>query len=414
MTIVRRQSESVLRKALSDTPVVFINGARQTGKSTLVRTVGQALPNFTYKSLDDLNTCASAKNDPIGFIRDLNGIVAIDEVQKATDLLPTIKLSVDNDRRPGRFILTGSANILLLPQVSESLAGRMEIITINPLAMSEIYGSSNDFIGKLFSESDNPFAQTNDNPLPFEHDLIFSGGYPEVVLSRCDVERRYVWFSSYLTSILQRDIRDIANISDLTEFPRLLALIATRSGSILNVADLSRALSIPMTTLKRYISYLETAFLVCRVAAWHGSTAKQIIKSPKLYVCDTGLMAYLCGAEKERYLSDGLLRGQMFESFVGLELLKQITWAKQYGLKLYHYRTSAGDGVDFIIQTPSGDFVGIEVKSSATTGAEDFAALRRLASITGKKFIRGVVVYSGTQTLSFGERLLAVPVSQLW
>jgi len=414
MTTIWRNAQKTLARALLDTPVVFINGARQTGKSTLVKAVGEGLPDFSYHSLDDLNLCASARKDPHGFINGLAGSVAIDEVQKAVDLLPAIKLSIDKDRRPGRFILTGSSNILLLPQVSESLAGRMEIITLAPFSMGEICGSRADFISALFSGDSTPFARSLPESVPFVPELIFRGGYPEVVLSRTDEERRHAWFSSYLISILQRDIRDLAHVSDLTEFPRLLALIAARSGSILNVADLSRGLSIPMTTLKRYISYLETAFLIQRIPAWSASPVKQVVKSPKLLIGDTGLAAHLCGAVKERYMADGLLRGQLFEAFVGLEIQKQLSWSSRSGLTLHHYRTTHGDEIDFIIQAPSGEFVGIEVKSSATTGSEDFAALRRLAQTAGKRFVCGVVIYTGTETLSFGERMFALPVSRLW
>jgi len=398
--------------ALADTPVVFINGARQTGKSTLVKKIGLEISAFNYLTFDDATLFSSASSDPTGFIQGLSGTTALDEVQKVPDLLSAIKLAVDNNRKPGSFILTGSANILLLPKVSESLAGRMEIITLYPLSQGEVENTEEGFVDALFSDAPLPFSNMPLTGTPLI-ERFFRGGFPEA-FSRTDEERRRAWYGSYVSAVIQRDIRDMAHIDGLTELPRLLALVAARTGSIMNLADFSRSLGIPHTTMKRYLAFLEMAFLVKRIPPWSANSVKRLVKAPKLYVCDTGLAASLAGASAARFAAEPLLRGQLFENFTAMELAKQITWSATQGIGLYHCRTGDGKEIDFILEDPAGRIAAVEVKSSATVGPEDFSTIRQLAAATGNRFIRGVVLYSGESTLSFGERLAAVPIHQLW
>ena len=404
--IQRRLSEALLR-ALDDTPVVLLHGARQTGKTTLARHLAESHP-ARYITLDDAVILAAARQDPAGFLAGIDGPVVLDEIQRAPDLLLAIKAEVDRHRRPGRFLLTGSANILLLPKLSESLAGRMEILTLRPFSQGEIAGRGETFIATLFAAS----LPLNDATA---HNLacrVMRGGYPPAV-ERVDPDRRRAWFGSYITTILERDVRDLAHIEALTSLPRMLGLIAGRAAGLVNFAELSRSLAIPQTTLKRYFALLEATFLVQLLPAWSNNLGKRLIKAPKLFLNDTGLAAYLLGVSEDRLEHEGPLRGALLENFVAAELAKQASWSSQHP-HLFHFRTAAGQEVDFVLENASGAIAGIEVKASATVTAHDFAGLRALAEIAGPRFHRGVVLHTGDAAVPFGSNLCALPVSALW
>lgn len=398
-----------MEAAAGDTPVVLLHGARQTGKTTLAQAVGRK-HGAAYFSLDDGATLAAASSDPDGFIAGLPGPVVLDEVQRALGLFLAIKAAVDRDRTPGRFLLTGSANVLMLPRLSESLAGRMEVLTLWPLSQSEMAGSEGRFVEALFG------ARFSHRQLQVGTDglarRIVQGGFPEAVARR-GADRRSAWFRSYLTTVLQRDVRDLANIEGLTQLPQLLALLATRTAGLLNFSDLSRSVSIPMTTLKRYFALLEATFLVTLVPPWMTNLGLRLVKSPRLYVADTGIAAHLVGADEERLARDPTLLGQLLENFVVMEIRKQLGWTKRR-VSMFHYRTQAGREVDVVLEDAEGGIVGVEVKATSSPNGDDFKGLRSLAEAAGAKFLRGVVLYNGTQVVPFGEDLLAVPVAALW
>lgn len=397
--------------ALQDTPVVFVNGARQTGKSTLVQKLITREHPARYLTFDDSNLLAAASSDPAGFITGLEGPLIIDEVQRVPDLFLAIKAEVDKNRQPGRFLLTGSANVLLLPQIAESLVGRMEILTLWPLSQGEIESRKETFIDRLFSGrsvSGGSSSITTINVVK----KILSGGFPEV-LSRTDVNRQKAWFSSYITTILQRDVRDISNIEGLTSIPRLLSLVAARTGGLLNYAELSRSFSIPQTTLKRYLSLLETTFLVKLLPAWSANLGKRLVKSPKILMTDTGLLSHLMGIDDKRLKNEPQLFGALLENFAAMELAKQAGWSDSQP-QLFHFRTQAGQEVDIVLEDAAGKIVGIEVKAGSTVKTDDLKGLRMLADSVGSKFIRGVVLYCGSEHVPFGPKLTAVPMSELW
>jgi predicted AAA+ superfamily ATPase len=337
--------------------------------------------------------------------------VVIDEVQRAPELFMAIKAAVDRDRRPGRFLLTGSADVMLLPRLSESLAGRMEILTLWPLSQGEIEGTEESFIDALFS-----------NELPTKIKIrqdwagllarMLRGGYP-VIQGRLTEDRQKAWFGSYVSAILQRDVRDLASIEGLTLLPRLLSLLATRSTSLLNFSEFSRSAAIPQTTLKRYMALLEMTFLIQTLPAWSSNLGKRLVKAPKLILNDTGLMAYLLGLSGERLATESTLAGPLLENFVAMELRKQATWSKSHP-QLFHFRTLAGQEVDIVLEDAAGKLVGIEVKASATVDGKDFRGLRAVAELTGRRFQNGVVLYTGFECIPFGPRLHAMPVSTLW
>ena len=396
--------------ALSDTPVVLINGARQTGKTTLVRSLVRERVDARYFSLDDAAVLAAAAGDPTGFVAAGDGLVVIDEVQKVPDLLPAIKLAVDRDRRPGRFLLTGSAHVLTLPRISESLAGRIEILTLWPFSQGEIAGTPEGFVDAVFS-SDPP--RLGDEP-PGSPDLrtrVVLGGFPEV-LERADEDRRRAWFASYVSTILQRDVRDLANIESLTDMPRLLSLLASRVSGLMNKAEISRDADIAYATLDRYLALLQMTFLFQPLAAWSGNLGKRLTKAPKVHLCDSGLAAHLMGMIGGRP-RDPTTIGPLIESFVAMELRKQASWARTQ-VSLYHFRTAARREVDLMLEDGAGRVVAIEVKASATFGKRDIGGLRSLAHDLGKRFHRGVLLYGGETVVPLGDRLQAMPISALW
>ena len=408
-----RHITSRLLEALSDSPVVLLHGARQTGKSTLVQHLTSGEHPARYFTFDDAAVLAAATSDPAGFLAGIEGPIALDEVQRVPELFLAIKADVDRNRWPGRFLLTGSANVLMLPKLSESLTGRMEILPLWPLSQGEIAERREGLIDSLFARR--PFESVqakgkDDGPALI--DRILRGGYPEAQ-RRESPSRRRAWFNSYVSTILQRDIRDLANVEGLSAMPRLLSLLAARVGSLLNHSEVSRSLGMPQTTLKRYMALLEATFLVQLLPAWSGNLGKRLVKSPKLYLNDTGLAASLLGMGDEAALRQAQVLGSLAEDFVVMELRKQAAWS-QTEPGLFHYRTLTGQEVDVVLESPSGELVGIEVKTSATVNAADLKGLRALAEDAGKRFRQGVLLYQGREVVPFGEHLHAVPVDALW
>jgi predicted AAA+ superfamily ATPase len=407
--MIQRHIQESIRRAMTDTPVVLLNGARQTGKTTLAQAMA-AGTGGQYFTLDDSATLALAAGDPSGFIRNLTGPVILDEIQKAPDLFPAIKLAVDKDRQPGRFLLTGSANVMTLPRLSESLAGRMEIIPLYPFSAGELVGAIEGFLPRLFAGTIG-----KSKPSSARDDIaarLTRGGYPEAAQREAD-GRRAAWFASYISTILQRDVRDLARVDALHSLPNLLKLLAARASGLLNLADVGRDASLPHTTLTRYLALLETVFLVHRLPAWSRNLGQRLVKAPKLHLVDTGLACHLLGADARRLSEDRPLLGRLLESFVVGELRKQLSWTDPQ-TTLYHFRTATGSEVDVVLEKPDGSVAAIEVKASATVAASDFAALKALRDQLGNQFRAGVVLYLGDQIVPFGDNLWLVPAPALW
>ncbi|MCK4340573.1 MAG: ATP-binding protein [Phycisphaerae bacterium] len=398
--MLRRNVTPLLLDALADTPVVLLHGARQTGKTTLVRAVAEEEHPARYLTLDDPAVRAAALADPQGFVDQAAGPVVIDEVQRVPELALAIKAAVDQKRRPGRFLLTGSANVLQVPRLSESLAGRMEILTLWPFSQGEIAGVHETFIDTLFAGRFPRLGTVEKKGRPIAERLL-KGGYPEA-RQRKSEQRRRAWFAAYIDTILQRDVRDLANIEGLTALPRLLALLATRASSLLNYADLARSIQIPQTT-----------FLIQLLPPWSSNLGLRLVKSPKLYLSDSGLLVYLLGVDRERLGADPTQLGHVLENFVVTELRKQAAWSKSRP-RLFHYRTQTGREVDIVLEGNGGRIVGLEIKAGLTITSGDFKGLRHLANTVGERFRRGVLLYGGTETLPFGKRLHACPLESVW
>ena len=412
MDLLKRNLEGRLVEALSDTPVVLLHGARQTGKSTLVQTISQEMHPATYVTFDDVTTMGAVKRDPLGFLEAYDGPVILDEVQRVPEVFLAIKELVDRQRIPGRFLLTGSANVLLLPKLSESLAGRMEVLTLWPFSQGEMESCQEAFVDAVFSER--RFAYPSGGAID-RADLTaraLRGGYPEAI-QRKTQPRRTAWFESYVTTVIHRELRDLANIEHLTELPRLLGLLAARAGGLLNYTEISGVVGLPQTTVKRYLSLLETLYLLIPLPAWAPNLGKRLIKRPKVLLNDSGLIAYLTGLDERQVKKDATSFGPALENFVAMELRKQISWSRTRP-SMYHFRTSTGAEVDLVLESPSGDLVGIEIKTATRVRDEDLRGLELLRELTGERFRRGVVLYTGKESIPLGKDLHVLPIDSLW
>ena len=412
MPMFNRFISKSIAEALLDTPVILINGARQTGKSTLCR---QLMEEGIFKgqsvTMDDPATLAAALADPMGFLQDLDNHIIIDEVQRAPELFLGIKKLIDENRKGRRIILTGSADVMTLPKVADSLAGRIEIHHLWPLSQSEIRGKASNFLNTLISADGHfPNKKTAWKQII---EIIKIGGYPEAVQREAET-RRAKWFESYIIAILQKDIRELANIEGLTQIPNILHLIATRVGSTINFSDIARLSGVKNSTLQRYIALLEQVFLILKIPAWTPNAEGQFVKSPKIVLNDTGLLCHLRG-EGESLIENRTAAGSFLENFVVMEIIKQLSWSEEI-LKPYHFSTHKGAEVDLVLENRRKQLYGIEIKSAATIKENDFKGLKRFAELAGDRFQKGIVLYTGEQTLGGfgGKNLHAVPVSALW
>jgi predicted AAA+ superfamily ATPase len=406
-----RNLKTELLESAQYSPVILLNGARQTGKSTLALGLFERDNRPTYVTLDDITTLGSARSSPKSFVQALKNHSMIDEVQRAPELFLSIKEAVDTSGKTCRFFLTGSANVLSLPTLADSLAGRMEIFTLWSLSQGEIRGRREAFIDLLFSQQKVPMIKAVTSPELTE--ILTLGGFPDI-LERPNQKSRSSWFKGYLSSILERDVRQLSNIEGLTELPNLLTLIATRSGALLNLADLSRSLKLPYMTLKRYLALLETIFLVVPIQSWSNTLGNRLVKAPKLFLNDTGLLCHLLGRDLKALELNPSLTGSIFENFIVMELLKQAGWSETQP-RVYHFRTAdSRHEVDIVLGAPDGRVVGIECKLSSTVRPENFKGMKMLKEIAGDNFHRGIIIYTGANSLSFADKLEAVPVSALW
>jgi uncharacterized protein len=399
-------------EALEDTSVNIIVGPRQVGKSTLC---DQLLKEGAFEgqaiTLDDPVMLAGAQADPLGFLQYLDKHIIIDEVQRVPELLLSIKKLVDEDRKGRRIILTGSANVMVLPKVADSLAGRIEIHNLWPLSLGELEGKKPNFIQTLIS-ADGRFEGSKKSWYDIVQ-AIKTGGYPEVV-QRSTENRRAKWFESYIKSILQKDIKELSNIEGLTDIPRILHFISTRVGSTINFSEIGRLANVKNSTLHRYLTLLEQVYLILKIPAWTPNAEGEFVKSPKILLNDTGLLCHLRGEGVESLLTNRTTAGNFLENFVAMEIIKQISWTDDY-LKSYHFSMHKGAEVDLVLEDRKKQLYGIEIKSTASVNQGAFKGLKRLAEIAGERFKRGIVLYSGEHTVGgFGENMLAVPIGALW
>lgn len=396
-------------EALADSPVVLIHGPRQSGKTTLARLVGDEL-GFAYLSFDDDVQRAAAQSDPLGYVADLQEQVILDEVQRVPELFTSLKAAVDARRKPGRFILTGSASVLLIPRLADSLAGRMDILRLHPLAQAELAGTDAGFLSALFGDGfkTGVVGQRLGRALA---ERMMAGGYP-AALTRYTTRRRTAWYRNYVETLVQRDVRDLGRISALDALPRLLTLAAGQTARLLNVSDLAAPFQISRPTIREYLTLLTRIFLLEELPPWHNNRLKRLIKTPKLHLGDTGLAGALLGLEPDALWNDRALFGQLLETFVYQELRRHASWQDDT-VSFSHFRDKDRVEVDLVLES-GGTLAGVEVKAASTVTADDFKGLRKLQGASGKSFRAGVVLYDGGAVVPFGKSLYAVPISSLW
>lgn len=396
---------------LSESRAVAILGARQVGKSTLLEDLARSDYPMQVLTLDDENNREAATTDPSEFVARLKTPVAIDEAQRAPDLLLAIKQRLDRDNARGQFLLTGSANILALPTVRDALPGRVDYINLWPLSGAELSGTETESFVDRLMKGEPP--ELDDAPLgrAAYSERVLRGGYPEA--QGRGARTLGSFFSSYLSSIVERDLGDVANLRTPGAVEQLLHLIAARTGGLASFEGMGRELDMDKSTIRSYTRALENLFLVRSLKPWHVNLGSRQIKSPKLYVVDSGLLGRLLKVNERQLEADGAVAGAMFESFVAMELLR-LADVSEAEASLFHYRDKTGREVDIVLESASGEVAGVEVKAGATVGGDDLAGLRRLRDKLGDRFACGIVLCTGERTLPFGDRLWIAPLAALW
>ncbi|HTI24593.1 MAG TPA: ATP-binding protein [Kutzneria sp.] len=395
-----------MEEALTDTRVVIVNGARQTGKSTLAELCLRGRTDSVRRYLDDPRTRASALADPVAFL-DSAGTMLIDEVQRVPELWLTIKHSVDRDPRPGRFLLTGSARLLGLSELPDALPGRSETVELFPLSQGEISGEPDGFVDAAFTHGTRLQAKPSELRRRDYLTLVSRGGYPEAV-RRETPKRRTQFFRSYLDDIMTRDVHQVADIQRVSDMRRLIGTLAAQSGGLLNYNRLASDLALPASTVRDYVGLLELIYLIRLVPAWSPNATARAVATPKLMFNDVGLAAHLVSG-----VTNDATTGGLVETFVLGELARQITWSDTMP-RLYHFRDRDGYEVDAVLEDNAGRVIAIEVKAAETVRTDDFRSLRLLQRRLGDRFRAGFVVYCGDQQLPFGENLACIPISALW
>jgi predicted AAA+ superfamily ATPase len=401
-----RHAARLIEEALADTRVVLVNGPRQAGKSTLAEMVRKRQPGAVARFLDNPGTRAAAGDDPVGFVEH-DGLMLIDEVQRVPDLWLAIKHLVDRDPRPGRFLLTGSARLLALRSLPDALPGRSETIELWPLSQGEIDDAPDGFVQATFRQGALPRVENLGLRRRDYLDRARRGGYPEAVHRESD-RRRERFFADYVSDMIVRDVRQVAEIDRSNDMRRLIALLADQTCGLVNMTRLAGAVGITVPTVRSWLRILETIFLVRLVPAWSANATTRAVSTPKVMFLDSGLAGHLAPGT-----APDASAGRLIENFVLGELARQLTWT-DFSARLYHYRDRDQREVDAILEDNAGTIVGVEVKASETIKSEDFGGLRLLQRRLGDRFRAGYVLYCGAESLSFGDGLAALPISALW
>ncbi len=408
-SFVPRRAASAVAEALADTRVILVNGARQAGKSTLVRQIA-ADKAAEWRDLDLPQDRQSALADPVGFVS-FDGLLVIDEIQRAPELLLAIKAAVDADPRPGRFLLTGSARLLGLRDLPDTLPGRMETIELWPFSQGEIDRTTDSFVDAAFTLGPGLHHESTVSRADYA-DRIVRGGLPEAV-ARTDPRRRGRFFDSYLQNLINRQVTQLGEIERTAQLKALLGLLAARSGQLVAAGSLESDLQISRPTVARYMSLLEEIFLIKRIPGWSRNLGTRATATPKLIFADSGIAARLLSVDSHALRRPGAPFGPLLEGFVLSELARQLTWSTEL-TDLYHYRDHNKIEVDAVLENRRRQVIGIEVKAASTVRTDDFTGLRRLADKLGGDFVAGFVLYTGTATLPFGPKFRALPISAIW
>lgn len=408
-----RHLESVVNQALSTFRVVVIAGPRQSGKTTLLRRLIREQGSLS--NLDEEETLRASIDDPTAFANFGNPPRAFDEVQRAGDpLIRAIKATVDNNTSPGQFLLTGSADFLTVPTISESLAGRAVFFDLWPFTQSEIDATSVNLIDKAFNNPDSLISNKLSDTNKFDYlQRICRGGFP--LVTNMSERSQRAWFRSYVSAVIQRDIRELTGARRANLIPKILRLLAARTGNELVMQSVHNAARLgSRKTTADYLSYLEMIYLVWQLPAWSRNLSQRIIRRTKLHIADTGLAAHLLGKTPASLAHPtDVARGQLLETFVANEVLRQASQLDD-DVRLYHFRDRHGKEIDLIAESADGRVVGIEVKSSSVATSTDARWLKWLRDKIRDDFVCGIVLYTGKRSFTLGNQLLAIPVSRLW
>jgi len=404
--------------ALKVSPVVFLNGARQTGKSTLVQSISEQIGRndlpATYVTFDRPTVMAAATAAPEAFLSAYKNPLIIDEVQMVPEIFRALKVVVDEQRLTdktnanGKYLLTGSANILALPKLSDPLVGRMSILTLYPFTTAEATQGTGNGLERLMRMD---FSGITDRGITLTDAMKFAT-FPEIVGK--ESKERSIWLDGYLTTMLQRDVKQIAELEKISVLPNLLRILATRAGGLLNDSDISREVGLTSVTGKFYRNILKMMFLNFDVQPWHRNIGKRLVKSAKGYLIDTNMLCHMLDLNVDDIAaSKPDLFGHILENFVATELLKQLNISDTKA-ELHHFRTSDDKEVDFVLEKPDGSVFAIEVKKSESVNIHDFKGIKAFEVLTKKDFTGGVILYSGKDIVPFGKNLWAVPFYILW
>lgn len=417
--LIPRRISPILIESIGEFPATFLSGARQCGKSTLARQLADKLPgNASYYTFDDARILEFASTDPQGFVESLHLPAIIDEVQLVENIGRAIKLVIDRRRRPGMFVLTGSAHLMVIPKLADALVGRLSVLTLYPFSESELAKREEDFIEFVFDhqfkiKGENGKTAANSRLLKEEiAQRLLRGGFP-VAAMEPDGKVRQKWFASYLTEIVRREVRQLSDIEHLNKLPTLMSYLAASPGALLNVSNIAGHTGMPASTLSRYLVLLNAIYMISLLKPWSTRLTNILTKSQKMYFVDTGLASYLLGIDKDRLLKDNELFGRLLENFVYTEIVKNLSWSR-LSCDLFHFRTRNGIEVDFILKDRSGRLLALEVKAAKSIGKDDFRGIDYFAKQFADAYTKGIVLYCGERILSFGNNRWAVPVSSLW
>jgi len=407
---VRRQLTPLLIETIGDSPVTLIHGPRQCGKTTLSRNIGKTL-GYSYYTFDIAETRLAAQNDPKLFLQRCSDRTILDEFQRVPQLCSDLKIAVDRNRKAGRFLLTGSANLLLMPELANSLVGRMETLRLHPFSQQEIEQTpSIPFLDRLFSGN---FPTCTTNVLSKNLvERIVAGGYP-MALNRSTEAKRSSWYRNYVKNIISRDVLDISKIQSIEALPKLLGSAVNLTGQLFNVSKIASKLQMTTNTVRGYLNLLEHHFLIERLPSWHANRMKRLIKTPKIHITDTGLASALLKVSSHHLINQRSLLGQLVESFVYQELRRQSS-SSDHSYSFYHFRDRDGIEVDIVIERSAFELAGIEVKAGATIHESDFKGLRKIKSAYPDKFKFGAVLYDGETCASYGDGMYIIPIRMLW
>jgi uncharacterized protein len=408
MKSIVRWQKATLENRLKVRRVVIISGARQSGKTTLAeQVVGK---DFIYHTLDDVLTLKTAMDDPHGFVDHKRGTMIIDEIQRAPILLLAIKKAVDQNKRPGEFLITGSAKISTLPHVAESLAGRVSYIRLRPFAQGEIAQKKPTFIKHAFSESLRGIKSSLKKQDIIE--IALKGGYPETIAMN-HISRK-LWHKDYIQTLIDHDLKDISNINEPGALKQLVTVLAAWSGKFIDATAISSSMELTRQTITRYIATLEAMFIVEKVPYWWQTDYERAGKHAKFFMNDSGLMASLLDWNPQNIALDSDKVGKLVETFVFTQLAALIE-AQEDDYRLFHYRDRQKREIDFLIEGPGGSLVGIEVKSGSMVSKDDTKHMRWFKeNIAKKRSFIGIVLYTGEHALPLGENFWAVPMQALW